>query len=620
MPLPIIFGPLPGPVPLSDLDQDFAALGALAAIPCTISGTNALTFTVAANTPTVASYTNYQPFSGIAVASNTTAVTATIGALGALPVFKDTNVGPIALSGGEISQNNLVTLVYDSALNTGGGGFHLAVRGATPVVAGAGLFINSGTAGGTITPSSNTLNVGQFTNAQVGTTYAIANGDIAKRVTLSNASAVAVSLPQAGASSLFVSGWWAIVQNLGAGLVTITPTTSTINGATTLVLQVGQSAEITSNGTNYFATIGSPINVLASSALSSRIPDSGTNGGNVRGNFAIDIQPYGFNNAASQVASGVAAIAIGAQIVATGSSDVVIGVGASATTNPLTGHNIVIGPGAVASATAGSSVVLGSGAVASGSGATSVVIGPGAAGTASQATVIGQTATGNGVGATIIGNSSTASGRGFAGGLSVVATGTFAVGLGFGTTVTGQSGVGIGSTNTVTARDAIVIGSTLTDRGNIGNIVIGNGDSALSSLGQDEKYRFYNVTSTSAAVVLSANSSVAGAANVANLANNSAMLFTADFIVYDKNTGKAITYNQGPSLITRGTSAATTVISSGNPSMIAGPASTTPFTLAAAPTISADVTNGGFSVGYTPPVANTDTLDSACRIVILYQT
>lgn len=125
MTLPIIFAGLPGPVPLADLDTNFAALGALAVIPCTITGTNALTLAPAANTPTVGSYQNYQAYAGIAAVTNTGSTTAAVGSLATLNVYKDSTTGPVALAGGEIVAQNYIALVYDSALNSGNGGFHL---------------------------------------------------------------------------------------------------------------------------------------------------------------------------------------------------------------------------------------------------------------------------------------------------------------------------------------------------------------------------------------------------------------------------------------------------------------------------------------------------------------
>lgn len=91
-------------------------------------------------------------------------------------------------------------------------------------------------------------------NAQTGTTYTFVTGDREKLVTLSNASAVAVALPQANTTT-FKTGWKVTASNLGVGVVTITPTTSTINGLATLRLTTGQSVTIISDGINY-QTIG----------------------------------------------------------------------------------------------------------------------------------------------------------------------------------------------------------------------------------------------------------------------------------------------------------------------------------------------------------------------------
>lgn len=90
-------------------------------------------------------------------------------------------------------------------------------------------------------------------NSQTGTTYTVVFSDRGKLVTFNNGSSVAVTLPQATAGGSFRSGWTTFAYNLGAGTVTITPTTSTINGASTLTLATGDGAFIASNGTNYLA-------------------------------------------------------------------------------------------------------------------------------------------------------------------------------------------------------------------------------------------------------------------------------------------------------------------------------------------------------------------------------
>jgi hypothetical protein len=110
----------------------------------------------------------------------------------------------------------------------------------------------SGTAQVFITPAAQDFL--QVVNAQTGTSYTIVSDDLGKLVTFSNTSSVAVTLPQA--TGRFASGWYVDVRNLNRGAATITPTTSTINGAATLVLQRGQSVRIVSDGTNYQIATG----------------------------------------------------------------------------------------------------------------------------------------------------------------------------------------------------------------------------------------------------------------------------------------------------------------------------------------------------------------------------
>lgn len=96
--------------------------------------------------------------------------------------------------------------------------------------------------------------LGQSVNAQTGTTYTVLTSDFFKLVTHTNAAAIAVTLPQAGVN--FPAGWFCFVQNRGAGAVTITPTTSTIDGAASLILNQNEGVLIVSDGTNYFTMRG----------------------------------------------------------------------------------------------------------------------------------------------------------------------------------------------------------------------------------------------------------------------------------------------------------------------------------------------------------------------------
>jgi hypothetical protein len=89
-------------------------------------------------------------------------------------------------------------------------------------------------------------------NPQTGTTYTFVASECGQKlVTFSNTSPVAVTLPQAngifGACILHL-------KNLNIGTVTVTPTTSTINGNPTLTVLPFGHADIWSDGTNYEAT------------------------------------------------------------------------------------------------------------------------------------------------------------------------------------------------------------------------------------------------------------------------------------------------------------------------------------------------------------------------------
>lgn len=127
-----------------ELDNNFAAVGAVGTIPCGVTGTNVLSLSPLANTPNPLAYLNYMQFSGIAAADNTGAVTAGVAGLASLPVYKDTASGPVALTGAEIQAGCVIILVYDAGL-VAGGGFHVQ----TGINSATGTFLPL--AGGTLT-------------------------------------------------------------------------------------------------------------------------------------------------------------------------------------------------------------------------------------------------------------------------------------------------------------------------------------------------------------------------------------------------------------------------------------------------------------------------------------
>ncbi|MDE2105457.1 MAG: hypothetical protein KGL39_49980, partial [Patescibacteria group bacterium] len=109
----------------SQFDNNFVQAAAMANLPCTIAGSNILTLTNQVTGLSLSAYANYMTFYGIAVSNNTGSVTAAVGSLSVLNVYKDSTSGPVALTGGEIVANNGIWLTYDSTLNSGSGGFHL---------------------------------------------------------------------------------------------------------------------------------------------------------------------------------------------------------------------------------------------------------------------------------------------------------------------------------------------------------------------------------------------------------------------------------------------------------------------------------------------------------------
>ena len=171
-------------------------------------------------------------FSGLSSGTNTTAAML-VGTGGSLGVTGTGTISANQLNGAAVPTTAALLASNSSAQ-------------ATAVSTGAGLTIGSATLANT-----------RAVNAQSGTTYTVLSSIATKLVTFSNASAVAVTLPQATGS--FGAGFYFHTENKGAGTVTITPTTSTINGAATLTIATSTGCAIVSDGTNYQVTACSAI-------------------------------------------------------------------------------------------------------------------------------------------------------------------------------------------------------------------------------------------------------------------------------------------------------------------------------------------------------------------------
>lgn len=495
----------------------------------------------------------------------------------------------------------------------GDGTWATPASGVTSVTAGAGLTTTLGSTAGSIT-STGTLSSIRAPNAQTGTTYTVLDGDQGKLVTLSNASTIAVTLPQAGAASSFLSGWFTTVQNIGVGLVTITPTTSTINGVSTLVLATNQAAVIFSNGTNYRAEIGGGVYSLASGAIALSVTDSTSAGGNARGSGAVDFQPYGNRSAATQVASGTQSVVLGYRNTASTISAVAIG-SANGTSGNAT---LSIGGNNTASNTNSSAV----GQQNTASGSHSLGVGELNLATGTNSTALGFNNTASATSSVSIGDSniSITGGSTISIGKSNISSTTGSISIGdtawAGTVGTSGGSISVGVQADILGGRSIGLGTQATDRINGGGhfLALANLGGSTSARGrsQIETYSFVNSTSGSSAVRLTTDGATASSFNVGALASAHSASFTVECNITDTVTAKVVTYTLAQSILQRTTNEASTVLTANGGGVVAGPATAGGPTLAAGISVTADTTNGGLNISYTPPVANTDLFYAHC--------
>jgi hypothetical protein len=99
------------------------------------------------------------------------------------------------------------------------------------------------------TPTTLSLTI----NAQTGTTYTIVSGDLNKLVTLNNASAITVTIP----NGVFSTGQQINFQQIGAGQVTFASDgTTTFTGVGTKLRAQYSASTLICTGTNTFTLIG----------------------------------------------------------------------------------------------------------------------------------------------------------------------------------------------------------------------------------------------------------------------------------------------------------------------------------------------------------------------------
>ena len=122
MTLPYIFDNQSGIVSAMEIDTNFNAVGAMGVTSCTASGTNAISLTPLTNQPAVTVYKNYQLFGFVAAATTNGTVTLQVNGLGFLPLY---DADGSADGPNSLLINQYYIVAYNSALNTGSGGFQL---------------------------------------------------------------------------------------------------------------------------------------------------------------------------------------------------------------------------------------------------------------------------------------------------------------------------------------------------------------------------------------------------------------------------------------------------------------------------------------------------------------
>lgn len=175
-------------------------------------------------------------------------------------------------------------------------------------------------------------------------------------------------------------------------------------------------------------------------------------------------------------------------------------------------------------------------------------------------------------------------------------------------------GVVAGNLNSASGTYTGIIGGTrITDRGWYGSRALASG--ALGDFQGDAQFQDQvlrcSLSSTSACRA-TADNATAGSANVVNIPNNAAYALNVTCAMFDRTTNtKNASWNNMTYLLTRGSSVGTTALAgTASPSATQSNGTLTGMALS----LTADTTNGGLNVSFTPPTSNTDTMDFSCHV------
>lgn len=150
-------------------------------------------------------------------------------------------------------QQTIVETVAASGSGSGAGATKftelLDAPGSYGGAAGYSLKVNGGATGIAFVPTVVPINL------QAGTSYPLTQSDAGGLVVLGNSLPVGLTLD----SGLY-QYLWAIIANIGTGIVTATPSSGQVNGRNSLQLSTGQWAVVVFDGTNWRALVSQAVN------------------------------------------------------------------------------------------------------------------------------------------------------------------------------------------------------------------------------------------------------------------------------------------------------------------------------------------------------------------------
>ena len=233
----LTFGTATSPEPMSALDTQFNNVASGMELPCTASGTNAISLTPLVNFPSLSGYNELGGYRFVAVNTSTGLVTLQYNGLGFLPVYHADGVTQANV--GDFIANQQYIVTFHQALNAGGGGFFF-LNASTPTTSvnyyqpGGRLTLQSATPGMFTTQTSSIIYYAPYQHSFVP----IYNGATMQnyQFTSSLSDQVGLQLNMGGAVNFPVNGVFDVFATLIANVPTLVATqwTNATTRATTL--------------------------------------------------------------------------------------------------------------------------------------------------------------------------------------------------------------------------------------------------------------------------------------------------------------------------------------------------------------------------------------------------